>query len=175
MADNIYLVGMMGSGKTAVAKLLAERLGRKVIDLDDAIVASQGMSVNEIFASKGEAFFREVEHAELRKASFARSAVVATGGGIVINDENMIVMKETGVMIYIKASVDALFSHLKEDSSRPLLKVADPKAKLKMLLDERRAQYEKADFVLETSALGPQAIAENVIEIINKKGKRSRG
>ncbi len=173
MADNIYLVGMMGSGKTAVAKLLGQRLGRTVIDLDDAIVASQRMSINEIFQKKGEPHFRKVEHAELRKASFVRSAIVATGGGIVIDDENISIMKETGVMIYLKASADALLSHLEGDTSRPLLKVTDPRAKLESLLAERRQQYEKADVVLETSTLGPQAIAEQVLHAMSDQ--RSRG
>jgi len=166
MADNIYLVGMMGSGKTAVARLLGERLGRIVIDLDDAIVESQKASINDIFASKGEPYFREVEHAELRKASFADSAIIATGGGIVINDENIEVMKETGMMVYLQASIDDLFSHLKEDTTRPLLKVADPNAKLAAIFEQRRLQYEKSDHVIESSNLNPQDIADAIVALL---------
>ncbi|MBN1493874.1 MAG: shikimate kinase [Candidatus Omnitrophica bacterium] len=163
MADNIYVVGMMGSGKTAVAKLLGTRLKRVVIDLDERIVASQGMSINEIFASKGEPYFRDVEHAELRKVSFADKAIVATGGGIVINDENIAVMKDSGVIIYLQASVDSLLSHIKHDTSRPLLKVADPKAKLAEIFAQRKAQYEKADVIIETNHLDPDGIVKKII------------
>lgn len=158
---------MMGSGKTAVARLLGTQLNRRVIDLDEKIVESQDMSINDIFASKGEPYFREVEHAELRKASFAEAAVVAAGGGIVINDENIEVMKATGVMVYLQSSIEALFSHLQADTERPLLKVADPKAKLSEIFEGRRLQYEKAHHIIESSALNPQQIADAVITTLN--------
>jgi len=168
--QNMYLVGMMGSGKTVVAQMLAERLGCGFIDLDDAIVQDQQQSIVDIFAKQGEAYFRGVERAQLKKVLEKEARVIATGGGIVINDENIADMKRTGVIVYLKAPTDVLLCHIKKDQARPLLHVPDPRAALDDIFVKRKHQYEKADYVFTIDDKTPDQVAEGILEMIDIEG-----
>jgi len=163
---NIYLIGMMGSGKSAVADLLARHLQWKMEDVDELIVAHEGCNINDIFAHKGEPYFRQVEQAMLKKVAARTEVVVATGGGIVLNADNMQIMRASGKMIYLKASTDVLQVRLKGKSDRPLLKVAFPQDELDKIFHRRAGLYAKADYAIDTTEKGPEDVTAEIIQLL---------
>lgn len=160
---NISLIGMMGSGKTTVGKLLSEQLNLKFVDTDELIVQKEGCSINEIFASKGEGYFRELETKVLKSVLNSDNQVVSTGGGIIKSELNMELIKTKSKSFYLKADAESLFERVKNDSSRPLLKDCT-KEKIDTLLSQRVLQYEKADYIINTVNKVPENIIEEVIE-----------
>ncbi len=144
--NNIYLTGIMGCGKTVIGKRLAQTAKREFIDTDEWIERREGKTIAAIFEGDGEAGFRRAESAVLLAASKSERAVVSCGGGIVILEENVRVMKETGVIIYIKRDIDKILADI-NTNTRPLLKQGAEK--LKEIYEVRRAIYEACcDFVL---------------------------
>ncbi|MBI4394662.1 MAG: shikimate kinase [Candidatus Omnitrophica bacterium] len=157
---NIYLVGMMGSGKTTSGKALAKLLSLPFVDLDDQIIGREGKSINEIFQSKGEPHFREIETELLFQVSERPNQVVATGGGIVINALNRERMKNTGIVVYLKTSLDILWERVREKKDRPLLQSVDPKKSLADLFYSRTPLYEEtADKIFLTDHKSSEAVA----------------
>lgn len=161
---NIVLTGFMGTGKTAVGKELSRILGWKVIDVDEEIVKAQEMSVNEIFNRFGEARFREIETGMIREVSKRKNVIISTGGGAVIKQENMDLLRDTGVVICLDASPETILKRTSSNSERPLLNVEDPFRRIKELLEFRRPFYERADIVINTEGKTPLLIAEEVLE-----------
>ena len=160
---NIYLIGMMGSGKTTSGRALAKLLSLPFIDLDDQIIQQEGKSINEIFEKKGEPHFRKVESGLLLKSSQKTDQVLATGGGIVISLSNRERMKNTGMVIYLKTSLDVLWERVKAKKDRPLLHGADPQKALATLFAQRTPLYETiADKVFLTDHKPSEAV---VLEI----------
>mgnify|MGYP006306095743 CR=1 FL=1 len=145
---NIYLVGMMGAGKSSLARLIAPSFHYAVVDLDMLIVDDQKKTINEIFSQDGESYFRAIEKRFLNRYSCRNYQVVATGGGIVLDEENIAMMKATGIMLYLSGTVNALYEHIKDDTTRPLLLVDDPKTRLADILHTRDSLYRKADLVV---------------------------
>ncbi len=138
---NISLIGMMGSGKTTIGKLLAKELSYSFVDTDSLIVEKENRSINDIFANSGESYFRNVEANILKEALNDQNQIISTGGGIIKKNENIKLLKEKSLVIYLKANEETLFNRLKEDTTRPLLNVSDIKEKINVLLTERQAQY----------------------------------
>lgn len=162
-SGNIFLVGMMGAGKTTVGRLLARRLGKTFIDTDHEIQARTGVSIPTIFEIEGEAGFRRRETAVLADLARGSDLVLATGGGIVLAEENRRLLREHGTVVYLLASVDDLFSRTRHDRSRPLLQTADPKAKLAELFTARDPLYrEVADIIIETSRQSVQTLVRQL-------------
>lgn len=162
---NIYLIGMMGAGKTAIGKAVRDLAGMNFFDLDEEIQSETGLSINEIFEKKGEAVFRAEEKRILTEASRQKRTVIATGGGVVLNPENVRVMKATGRVIYLAASLETLWRRVRDKKDRPLLKAADPKAVFLQLFHERRPLYEAAaDGRIETDGLDPPAAARRIVD-----------
>ena len=124
---NIYLVGMMGSGKTETARALAKILSLHAVDLDELITGEEKRSINKIFEVDGEAYFREVESRILAQVSIKKNQVVATGGGTVLKESNRHILLQTGHVIYLRTRLEMLAERLKSMKDRPLLKAADPK------------------------------------------------
>ncbi len=162
---NIYLVGFMGTGKTAVGKALAKKTGRKFVDLDDVIEAREGRTIREIFASDKEPYFRKIEKESLKELAPQKGLVIAAGGGIVIDKDNIRTMKETGRMFCLTASVDEIIKRTRGASHRPLLNVPDPRGKIESLLKERAHLYARADDTVDTSGLP----IREVVDIISKR------
>ncbi len=157
---NIYLIGMMGSGKTSSGRALAKLLKATFLDLDEEITQHAGQSINGIFKTKGEAHFRKLESELLDRASKLTDRVVAAGGGIVLKPENNARMKETGAIIYLKTSVNTLWERVKHNRNRPLLATSDPQKTLEELLSKRSALYETtADKIFLTDQKTPEAVA----------------
>ncbi len=162
---NIYLIGMMGAGKSTIGKLLAERLEYKFIDTDSSIEKIARQSVTEIFQTAGEADFRQLETQVLAEISAYTRLVVATGGGIAIKLENWNHLQQ-GLVIWLDTSVDVLTNRLKDDTTRPILHTAPGElpVKLAQILDERRDRYAAADLQIPiTSHVPPSEVVDRIL------------
>lgn len=150
---HVYLVGMMGAGKTTIGKRLSKATGWEFVDLDQFIEATTGVSVATIFEIEGEAGFRQREALALQQQGARGPAVVATGGGVVLDPMNRARMSANGVVAYLHAEPELLYARTRHDKSRPLLQVADPLARIRTLVERRDPLYrEIADIVVESGA-----------------------
>lgn len=168
---NIVLVGFMGTGKTVVAKRLAERLGMKYLDLDDVIESWDGRRISQIFAEDGEPGFRQLEKKAAAKISKLDNLVLATGGGVVLDSENVRNLKQNGVMICLTATPEIIYARVKDETHRPILNISDPMAKINELLDFRAPYYARADFTIDTSKISVDEITDKILELIKEKPK----
>ncbi len=160
---NLYLVGMMGSGKSSIAGPLAEALGYRVIDADTVLEQVAGRPIPEIFERDGEAAFRDLETAVLDQLAGWHSLVVATGGGVVTRPENWGRLHQ-GVVIWLEAPEELLLRRLRADPTpRPLLAHPDPAARLAELLAARRPLYAQADLTIPQGDETPAAVAAKVL------------
>ncbi|MCB4378794.1 shikimate kinase [Synechococcus sp. MU1650] len=163
---SLYLVGMMGSGKTSTGRPLAERLGYGFVDADAVIEQAAGCSIPEIFERDGEAGFRSLESQVLNAISQRHSLVVATGGGVVTQPENWGVL-HSGIVIWLDVVPDQLMQRLKADNTvRPLLQTADPEADLKALLNKRQPLYAEADLTVVINDETPDAVADGILQLL---------
>ena len=160
---NLLLVGMMGGGKTTIGRQLAMRLGYHFIDMDEQIENDQNCSISEIFIQQGEEFFRRLETDLLKKLLQVQNTVVATGGGVVVTEGNLDLMKRIGTIIYLKTSVDEIIERVKNTLHRPLLQNENTEERIHLLLQHRTPLYEQADQIVETKNLSPQAITVLII------------
>jgi len=161
---NIFLIGFMGAGKSSVGKKLAKRLQMEFCDLDEAIEKGLGVTISEIFSRQGEDLFRDTESGMLRSLAQKSGQVIATGGGVVLREDNWEAMRKEGITIYLRAPVEVLWSRIKEDTSRPLLQVEDPLKGARELLSKRISLYEKADLIVDTENVSPEDVAEEIIK-----------
>lgn len=160
---NLYLVGMMGAGKSAVGRPLAEALGYRFLDADTSISRAAGRSITEIFRTEGEQGFRDLETAVLGGIASWHSLVVATGGGVVTRPSNWGHLRQ-GVVVWLDAPTELLLERLRHDPTpRPLLNEADPEARLRQLLELRRPLYAQADLHISQTGDPPAAVAAEVI------------
>ncbi len=165
---NIYLVGMMGAGKSAVGRPLAEALGYSFVDADSVLEQAAGRPIPEVFASEGEAGFRELETAILDGIASWHSLVVATGGGVVTRAVNWGHLRQ-GAVVWLDAPEAVLLQRLRADPTpRPLLAHSDPAARLAALLQERRPLYGQADLRVDQGGEPPEEVARRVIEALPK-------
>lgn len=164
----IFLTGFMGSGKSTTGRLLAKMLGISVYDCDELIVSEQGNEVTQIFKSKGEEYFRrrETEILKMIAQQTQEKCVVSTGGGAVLQEENRSVMRESGLVIYLKVSAKEAYRRLQQYENRPLLNVADPERKISELLQERIPYYQKAHYCINTDGKTPQRVAEEIFYLL---------
>jgi shikimate kinase len=161
MTKNVVLIGLMGSGKTTVGKLLAQDLDKDFIDTDELIENQLQKSINDVFQLDGEQYFRKVESEIIKKVSLTTNKVISTGGGSVENVDNLDNLKGNGIVFYLKTSPEELFNRIKNDTNRPLLKNDDPLDILKKLLAKREEFYNLADFIIDTSG-------KQICEIVNE-------
>ena len=163
---NIFLIGMMGAGKTTVGRLLADKLGYRFFDTDVLIEQVAGKTINEIFASSGEESFRELESQVLSELSAYKNLAIATGGGIVMRQMNWSYLHH-GLIVWLDAPVTVLMERLQDDTTRPLLKQTNPAQALEKLLEQRHSLYAEADLHIPVNANEmPEEIAERVIKRI---------
>ncbi len=159
---NIYLIGPMGSGKTAVGRQLARDIGRPFYDSDREIERRTGVEIALIFEKEGEAGFRIRECDAIEELSRVEGAVIATGGGAILNPANRERLKATGTILYLKTSVDEQLRRTRRNRARPLLQTDDPRAVLERLAEIRRPIYESiADITLDTGGQRVRAVARN--------------
>jgi shikimate kinase len=163
---NLYLVGMMGAGKSAVGRPLARALGYRFIDADDALERSAGRTIPEIFSREGEEGFRDLETAVLNELARWHSLVVATGGGVVSRPVNWGHLQQ-GVVIWLDAPEPVLLQRLRADPTpRPLLADPDPEDRLRQLLEGRRPLYARADLRVSQGMESPEGVASRVLEAL---------
>ncbi|MBU0694285.1 MAG: shikimate kinase [Candidatus Omnitrophica bacterium] len=163
---NVYLTGFMGTGKTVVGKILAKELNKDFIDMDEAIVQNEGKKIADIFASEGEFHFRKVEKELLKELSTKRDLMVSCGGGLICDEENLNVLRESGTIVNLQASPEVIYERIKETTRRPLLNVDSPLEKIKVLLNKRQFYYSQAHYCLDTNEITPEAVAEKIIAIL---------
>jgi shikimate kinase len=173
-AGNLYLVGMMGAGKTTVGRLLARRLKLRFLDADHEIERRCGVKVPLIFEIEGEPGFRAREMQVLAELTALEGVVLATGGGAVLGDENRRRLAAHGTVIYLRANPEELYQRVRHDRNRPLLATPDPLARLRELYGERDALYRSiADVVIDTGRQPVQALARALIEKLGERWKAS--
>ncbi len=161
---NIVLTGFMGTGKTEVGRELARLLDMKLIDVDAELERSQKMTIKEIFKQFGEPGFREIETEIIIKISENKNIIISTGGGAVLKQENMDVLRKNGIIVCLIATPETILSRTGNSNDRPLLQVENPIERIKGLLDFRRPFYERADIMIDTEGKTPLQIAEEIIE-----------
>lgn len=164
---NIVLVGFMGTGKSVVGKRLAKELKMRFVNTDDIIEEREKRPIAEIFAKSGEPYFRNIEKEVVSEVSALDNAVIAAGGGAVLNEENIANLKKRGIVICLNASPEAVYERTKKYKTRPLLNVPDPVAKIKELMTSRAPFYAKADYQIDTSGKLVHDVVKEVIKVIN--------
>lgn len=169
MNKNIVLVGLSGSGKSTLGNILSSLSGYALVDTDAIIVKLQNRSINNIFETNGEEFFRTLETLVSKEISAFDKQIISTGGGIVLKEKNLKYLKQNGIVFYLKTSVNSLLKRLEGDNTRPLLKTDDVKKKLENMLEIRGKLYEKADVTIETDKLTPEETAKEILRIYNER------
>jgi shikimate kinase len=161
---NIYLVGMMGAGKTTLGRALANRLRREFVDTDRVLVERTGVPVATIFEFEGEEGFRRREIAVIAETATRGGLVVATGGGAVLSEENREAMRRSGTVVYLRARLESLWARMRHDTTRPLLATPDPRATLAELLEKREPLYRMAaHIVVDTGGQGASNLTGKVL------------
>jgi len=164
---NLYLVGMMGCGKSSTGKVLARKLGYRWLDADQVLETAAGRTIPALFAQEGEEGFRAMETDVLRQIGQWHSCVVSTGGGVVIRPANWGVMRQ-GVVVWLAAAAELLLKRLRQDPvPRPLLRCPDPARRLKDLLAARESLYAQADMrIVQTGTMPCETVSAAVLEAL---------
>ena len=160
-ADKIYLVGFMAAGKTTVARALAKRLDWQPVDIDELIEQREHLTVTEIFAKRGEAYFRAVEREILLAQTGPRHLIVATGGGTFADPQNRAAINQDGVSVWLDVPLDRLVGRIPADGRRPL---AADRAGFDRLYHQRRAAYEHAHVRLDAGRASVDALVEELVD-----------
>lgn len=164
-ATLICLVGMMGAGKTTVGRRLARRLGWSFVDADRELEARLGVPIATIFELEGEAGFRQRESELIEELTGRSATVLATGGGAVIDPANRAALRERGQVIYLRASVGDLWQRLRRDTTRPLLRTEDPRARIEALVELRDPLYRDcAHLVIDTGRQPVERVVETIVD-----------
>jgi shikimate kinase/3-dehydroquinate synthase len=163
--ENVFLVGLMGAGKTTIGRILARKLGKRFIDSDHEIEARTGASIPWIFEIEGEESFRRREAEVIRDLCAEDGVVLATGGGAVLNPETRASLKARGTVIYLRANVNSIMTRTAHDKNRPLLQTADPRRKLEELMLQREPLYrEIAELVIDTGRPNVQSMVQTILD-----------
>ena len=175
-AGNIFLVGLMGSGKTTVGRALAKRLNKRFFDSDHEIEARTGASIPLIFEIEGEASFRQREADMIRDLTACEGVVLATGGGSILDPQSRAYLKSRGLVIYLRAGVSSILQRTGHDKNRPLLQTADPRGRLEELSAQREPYYQEvADLVIETGRPNVQYLVQTIVAHLEKRLEQTSG
>ncbi len=161
--QNIALIGFMGTGKSSVGQLVATQLHFTFLDTDHVIEARAGKTISEIFAEQGEPAFRELERKIVGELAARKRTVISTGGGLPVNPENLASLKTHSLVVCLWASPEKIWERVRNQTHRPLLKEADPLAKIRKLLEERGPYYRQADVLLNTEMRSLKDVAQQVV------------
>lgn len=170
MKKNIVLIGFMGTGKSSLGKQLARRLGYRFIDTDSAIEEVTGKTIEQIFRKDGEIRFRSEENLLAGKLAKKSGLVIATGGGMVLNPENVALLKQNGVLIQLRADPEVILQRVKQKRRRPLLRKGDLRETVLNLLQKRDGCYDVAEFMVDTGKLSFGDALTEMQQYLIKKG-----
>jgi shikimate dehydrogenase len=166
---NIVLIGMRGAGKTTVGRILARKLGRELIEMDELITQKAGLAIPEIVEKYGWGKLRDIEEEIVSEVAELDNVVNAAGGGIVTREQNIVKLKENGILVWLDADVDTLLGRIGEDSQRPLLVGRTPREDMEITLGERKPLYKKAaNLTIDTEGKTPEEVSEAMIKSLNK-------
>jgi len=164
------LIGFMGCGKSFVSKELSKVLQRPLMSTDAWIEAKEGRSIAQIFEESGESHFRNLEREAVKEIAQSEGSIIDGGGGIVLNPQNIMDLKKTGILFYLKASPEFLLKNIEKSKDRPLMKGTDPLAKIKELLQMREPLYNQADYTIDADYKTIDQIAASIVEVISREG-----
>lgn len=165
---NIVLAGFMGTGKTVVGRFLAAGLNMRFIDIDECIVRSEHRSISKIFKQEGEPYFRKIEKKTVNKISRLNNSVISTGGGVMLDEDNVSALRRNGVIISLEASPWELLKRVKVTKSRPLLSGKSLKKTISTILRNRAPYYKKADIAIKTNGLSVDEVVRKVVDSLNE-------
>ncbi len=163
---NVVLIGFMGSGKTQTGRSLSERLGLRFTDTDALIETRAGKAIRRIFEEDGEEAFRVLERSVILEAAGETGQVIATGGGVPANPDNMVTLKRSGCVVWLQASPESVWERVREGQERPLLAVEDPQGRIRELLRIREPFYAQAHLAVDTSGKSVPEVAGEIIELL---------
>ncbi len=161
---NIVLIGFMGTGKTVTGRALAKKTDMELVDMDSIIEERQGRAIADIFATDGEPAFRAMERELARELSLRENLIISTGGGIVLNPDNLRAFESTGLVVCLTASSATIFDRLKHDTTRPLLS-GDKKNQIGEILERRQPLYDAIAHQIDGDTLGPEARADRILQL----------
>lgn len=164
MARLLYLIGMMGAGKTTAGRILAERTGWRFIDMDREIERESGRTIPEIFREQGEGAFRKMETALLRRLSTEEGCIVSTGGGAVLAEENRRILAGSGLVVYLRVSAQDVLERTRGDTGRPNLVAEDRRARIESLIEQRQPLYcATAEVSFKSSGGSPGSLVSRIL------------
>lgn len=166
MKKNVVLIGFMGTGKTTVGTLLADRIGFTFIDTDELIFQYVKMPIGDIFFKYGEQYFRELEGNMIQTNIFKHRIVLATGGGAILNPNNLRIIKKYGIVIALEASIDILWNRLHRCTDRPLLLVDNPREKLEEMYIQRQPIYREAHYLINVDNKLPEEVVNEILLLL---------
>ena len=169
LKGHIFLIGFMGVGKTSTSKLLSKKLSVREVDTDAMIVEKEGRSITDIFAQDGETYFRQVETSMLDELAGKKPCIVSCGGGMAMREENVKKMKAGGTIVFLTATPETIYDHVKGNTSRPLLNGNMNVPYIKQLMEAREPKYRAAaDIPVETDGCTPTEVADKIITALSE-------
>lgn len=168
--SNLVFTGFMGTGKSSIGKLSASILGFDFIDIDNEIETRENMKISDMFSVFGEKHFRTLESNLVKELSQKTQTVISTGGGVVLNPNNIINLRKNGIVVLLKAKPEIIYRNVAKNKNRPLLNCEDPMARIVELLEARKPYYENNDYEIDVSELSVQEAALKAIEFFKNKG-----
>ncbi len=172
-ADNIVLVGFMGAGKSSVGRILARRLGRCFVETDDLITATEGRSIPEIFAEKGEAHFRRLEEEVVGLLALKSGDVIATGGGLPCHEGRPAALRALGTVVWLSGDFATLYERAQRTGERPML-AGRTRDEAEALYVAREPFYRQADLTVDTTAMGPDQAAAQIVSALMARERAAR-
>lgn len=170
---NIVLFGFMGTGKSLIGEILSQKLNYPLIEMDQEIENNEGLTISKIFEEKGESYFRSLELELSEKISNSSSKIISTGGGIILNDKNIVNLSKNSLCVCLNANPSTIFNRICNDKNRPLLdsddnQIEEKFEKILKLLNDRKLLYKKIPFQIDTDELDPYLISDMIISEYKK-------
>lgn len=166
---NIFLIGFMGSGKSTIASCLSKNYGMEIVEMDQEIVKREGMSISDIFAQKGEPYFRDLETNLLIEIQEKKNKVISCGGGVAMREQNVVEMKKSGVVILLLAEPETILERVKDSDERPLLQGNKNLSFIRDMMEKRRPKYEEAaDYIVQTDGKNAESICKEILEKVGE-------